>query len=64
MSKLFTFLGNFDITNMIKIFDVDGNVIYEGQMGDVPQKITNQMSVVRGTAILKNDILEVQVKKS
>ncbi|MBO6108227.1 MAG: hypothetical protein J6P16_02355 [Eubacterium sp.] len=64
MSKLFTFLENFDISNRIRIFDADGNVIYEGLMGDVPQKITNQMSVIRGTAIWKGDILEVKVKKS
>ena len=64
MSKLFTFLENFEINNRIKIFDVDGNLIFEGLMGDVPQKVTNQMSVVRGTAVWKGDYLEVKVKKS
>ncbi len=64
MSKLFTFLENFEINNRIKIFDVDGNLIFEGLMRDVPQKVTNQMSVVRGTAVWKGDYLEVKVKKS
>ena len=64
MSKLFTFLENFDINNKIGIFDVDGNLIFEGFMGDVPQKVTNQMSVIRGTAVWKGDYLEVKVKES
>ena len=64
MSKLFPFLKNFDINNKIRILDVDGNLIFEGFMGDVPQKVTNQMSVIRGTAVWKGDYLEVKVKKS
>ena len=64
MSKLFTFLENFDIHNLIKIFDVEEHLIFEGEMGDVPQKITNQMSVVRGTALWKGNYLEVTVKRS
>ena len=62
MSKLFTFLENFDVDNMIKIYE-DGKLIFEGQMGDVPQRITNMMSVVRGTARWKGNYLEVTVKK-
>ena len=64
MSKLFTFLENFDISNKIKIYDVDGNLIFDGLMGDVPQRMTNLMSVVRGTAIWRGDYLEVKVKKA
>jgi hypothetical protein len=63
MSKLFTFLENFDISNLIKIYDEDNHLLFEGQMGDVPQKITNMMSVIRGTAIWKENYLEVKVKK-
>lgn len=63
MSKLFTFLENFDVNNLIKIYE-DENLIYEGQMGDVPQRITNMMSVVRGTAKWKGGYLEVSVKRS
>lgn len=62
MSKLFTFLENFDVDNLIKIYE-DGKLIFEGQMGDVPQRITNMMSVVRGTARWKGNYLEVTVKK-
>lgn len=62
MSKLFTFLENFDVDNLIKIYE-DGKLIFEGQMGDVPQRITNMMSVVRGTAKWKGEYLEVTVEK-
>ena len=62
MSKLFTFLENFDVDNLIKIYE-DGNLIFDGKMGDVPQRITNMMSVVIGTAKWKGDYLEVSVKK-
>ncbi|MBO6230542.1 MAG: hypothetical protein J6O50_08225 [Ruminiclostridium sp.] len=64
MSKLFTFLENFEISNLIKIYDEDNNLLFEGEMGDVPQKITNMMSVIRGTAKWKGDYLEVKVKRS
>ncbi len=63
MSKLFTFLENFDVDNLIRIYE-DGNLIFEGQMGDVPQRITNMMSVIRGTAKWKGNYLEVLVKRS
>lgn len=62
MSKLFTFLENFDVENYIKIYE-DGNLIFDGKMGDVPQRITNMMSVIRGTAKWKGNYLEVSVKK-
>lgn len=64
MSKLFTFLENFDVTNLIKIYDENYNLIYDGEMGNVPQKITNTTSVIRGTAIWKGNYLEVRVRKS
>jgi hypothetical protein len=63
MSKLFTFLENFDMENQIRIYDENSNLIYEGAMGDVPQRISNMMSVIRGTAIWKGNYLEVKVKK-
>lgn len=63
MSKLFTFLENFDIHNLIKIYDENGVLVFEGEMGDVPQKISNLMSVIRGTAIWRGDYLEVKIKK-
>lgn len=62
MSKLFTFLENFDVDNLIKIYE-DGKLIFEGKMGDVPQRITNMTSVIRGTAKWKDGYLEVSVKK-
>lgn len=63
MSKLFTFLENFDVSNFIKILDENNNLLFEGQIGDVPQKITNMTSVIRGTAIWRGQFLEVKVKK-
>ena len=61
MSQLFTFLENFDIENFIKIYE-DGNLIFAGKIGDVPQRNTNGMSVIRGTAKWKDYYLEVTVK--
>ena len=63
MSQLFTILENFDIHNQIKIYDEEGDLIFEGEMGDVPQKITNMMSVIRGTALRRSNYLEMKVKK-
>lgn len=62
MSKLFTFLEIFDVDNLIKIYE-DGVLLFEGKMGDVPQRITNMVSVIRGTAKWKGEYLEVSVKK-
>ena len=64
MSRLFTFLENFDIENNIKIIDEKQNVLFEGQSGDVPQKIGNQMSVVRGTVKNMGDLILIIAKKS
>ena len=62
MGKLFTFLENFDVENPIKIYE-DENLIFDGKMGDVPQRITNMMSIIKGTAKWKGEYLEVMVKK-
>ena len=64
VSKLFTFLENFDIENKIKIIDEKQNVLFEGQIGDVPQKISNQMSVVRGTVKNMGDLILIIARKS
>jgi len=64
MSRLFTFLENFDISNKIRIYDENDQLLFEGEMGDVPQKITNMMSVIRGTAIWTGEYLTVKVRKS
>ncbi len=63
MSKLFTFLENFDTENNIKIYDESGELLYEGKMGDVPQRISNKMSVIRGTVVNNGSYLTVKVKK-
>jgi hypothetical protein len=63
MSKLFTFLENFDTENNIKIYDESGELLYEGKMGDVPQRISNMMSVIRGTVVNNGSYLTVKVKK-
>lgn len=64
MSKLFTFLENFDTENLIKIYDENDNLLFEGMMGDVPQRITNMMSVIRGTAKWQGDYLYVKVNSN
>ena len=63
MSKLFTFLENFDMENNIKIFDESKNLLFEGKIGDVPQRISNMMSVIRGTVINQGTYLSINVKK-
>ena len=63
MNTLFAFLENFNVSNLIKIYGESGNLIFDGQMGDVPQKITNMTSAIRGTAIWKDGYLKVKVKK-
>ncbi len=63
MSKLFTFLENFDTENSIKIYDESNNILFEGKIGDVPQRITNMMSVVRGTVVNHGKYLTLIVKK-
>ncbi len=63
MSKLFTFLENFDTENSVKIIDITGEILFEGKIGDVPQRITNMMSVIRGTVINHGAFFEVTVKK-
>ncbi len=62
MSTLFTFLENFAVDNLIKIYE-DGSLIYEGEMGDVPQRITNMMNIIEGTAKWSGEYLEVMVKR-
>ena len=64
MSKLFTFLENFDTANLIKLYDENGKLIFDGEVGDVPQKILNQMSVIRGTVKNVNNVLIIIVRKS
>jgi len=63
MSKLFTFLENFDTENNIKIYDESNNILFEGKIGDVPQRITNMMNVVRGTVVNHGKYLTLNVKK-
>ena len=64
MSKLFTFLENFNTEKGIKIYDdVNGELLYSGKMGDVPQRITNMMSVVRGKTDIVDSVVIVRVRK-
>ena len=63
MSKLFTFLENFDTENNIKIYDESDNLLFDGKIGDVPQRISNMMSVIRGTVVNHGTYLTVKVKK-
>lgn len=63
MGKLSAFLNNFDVSNLIKIYDQDDNVIFEGRIGEVPQTIMNMAAVIKGTATFKNEHLVIKVKK-
>lgn len=63
VSKLFTFLENFDINNNVKIYDESDNLLFDGKIGDVPQRISNMMSVIRGTVVNKGNYLTIKVKR-
>lgn len=63
VSKLFTFLENFDINNNVKIYDESDNLLFDGKIGDVPQRISNMMSVVRGTVVNKGNYLTIKVRR-
>ena len=63
MSGLFTFLENFDTATIIRILDESDEQIYEGEAGDVPQRISNMLTVVKGTVINANGIIIIKVKK-
>ncbi len=63
MSKLFTFLENFDTENDIKIYDESGLLLFDGKMGDVPQRISNMTNVIRGTVVNGGGYLMVKVMK-
>lgn len=62
MGKFSAFLNNFDVSNLIKIYVQDDNVIFEGRIGEVPQTIMNMASVIKGTATFKNEHLVIKVK--
>lgn len=64
MSKLFTFLENFDTENDVKIFGEAGNLLFEGKVGDVPQRISNMMRVIRGTVVNHGEYISLKVKKA
>ena len=63
MSKLFTFLENFDTENYIKIYDESGSLLFDGKIGDVPQRVSNMMTVIRGTVVNSGGYLTIRVKK-
>lgn len=64
MSKLFTFLENFDTETLIKIYEESGELVFDGKIGDVPQRISNMMNVIRGTVVNCGGYLNVKVKKN
>lgn len=59
--KISAFLYNFDVSNLTKIYDQNDNVIFEGRIGEVPRKIMNMASIIKGTATFKNEHL-IKVK--
>ena len=64
MSKLFTFLENFDVENAVKIYDENDKLIFDGKVGDVPQRISNMMSVIRGTVMNEGAFIRIMVRKA
>ena len=64
MSELFTFLENFKTDSKIKIYDETGSLLFDGKIGDVPQKISNKMSVIKETVEIMGSCIYVKVIKS
>ena len=58
-SSLFAFLEAFDLETITTISDIKGKKLYEGTIGDVPQKITNQRSILPNSAHIKENCLFV-----
>lgn len=63
MEHLFSFLENFDPDTMIMIHDESGDLMFDGKIGDVPQRVTNMSKVIKGSAINGGTHLIVKIKK-
>lgn len=63
MSKLEVFLENFDLSCDIILMDEAGNVLYKGQIAKITKDILNLNNVILGTAIVRNNCIEVKVRK-
>lgn len=61
MSTLFTFLEHYDPNQEILIIGKDGNQIYRGKAGDVPQRVSNKTTVVKETVMWTGDAIRIIV---
>ena len=60
-SNLFSFLENFDTENYVKIYD-ETNIIYDGVVGDVPQRVSSKREVVKCSVKNRGSFISITVK--
>lgn len=62
MSKLKSFLSNFDSECIVNIIGRDGNVIYEGSVEVVLKELNRDYSIICESVILYKDGMKIYVK--
>ena len=62
MSKLFTFLENLHVDNEIKIYNESEDLVFEGKVGGVPQRISNKSSVILGSVVNNGSFIKLTIK--
>lgn len=63
MNDLFSFLEKFGVDNNIVIYDETDAILYDGKLGDVPQRVMNMARVIDGSANVEGDHLSVSIQK-
>ncbi len=63
MNDLFSFLEKFGVDNNIVIHDETDAILYDGKLGDVPQRVMNMARVIDGSANVEGDHLSVSIQK-
>ena len=64
MGGLSTFLESFDNAVVIKIYNQDKELLFEGEIGNVPHKIEDQANIILGSATVLSDQVEVIIKQN
>ena len=62
MSKVRSFLNNFDSECIVKIIGKDGNVICEGNVEIVLKELQADYTIIGESVILDNDCVKIYVK--
>ncbi len=63
MSKLEAFLENFDMSCDIILIDESDNIVYQGKMAKITKDILNLSNVILGSVKVRNNCVEVKIRK-